>query len=126
MFHESLYYDTKKKVLDKRANLTQKEADTNSQWKGDVGATGAVKVSCVFDYRNFSVFCYSNCDRIFLFGTLVLIGRFLPEKIMIVTQGCATVADGGVAVPLTIRVANQNSVAVEGVTLYITISKRCV
>ena len=112
-----LYYG-KKKVVDKRVHLTQQKAGANSQWEGEVERPARSRYLIYLTIGTFLFFVTAIATAYFI--RYAGIDRTVsPEKIMIATQG-ATAADGGVAVPLTIRVANRNSVAVEGVTLYIT------
>ncbi len=116
-----LYYDKRKRVIDKKANLTRQKADMDSQWSGEVERPVRSRYLVYLTIGTFLFFVTAVATAYFI--RYAGIDRTVsPEKIMIVTQG-ATAADGGVAVPLTIRVANQNSVAVEGVTLYITYPK---
>ncbi|MCY4577003.1 MAG: hypothetical protein OXB96_01035 [Candidatus Kaiserbacteria bacterium] len=116
-----LYYDTKKKAVDKKATLTQEEADTDSQWSGSVGHPARSRYLVYLTIGTFLFFVTAVVTAYFI--RYAGIDRTVsPEKITIVTQG-ATAVDGGAAVPLTIRVANRNSVAIEGVSLYITYPK---
>ena len=113
-----LYYDTKKKAVDKKANLTQEEVDTDSQWTGKVAQPVRSRYLVYLTIGTFLFFVTAIATAYFI--RYAGIDRTVsPEKITIATQG-ATTADGGAAVPLTIRVANRNSVAIEGVSLYIT------
>ena len=116
-----LYYDKRKEVIDKKANLTPQEAGTGSRWKGKIVRPVRSRYLVYLTIGTFLFFITAIVTAYFI--RYAGIDRTVsPEKIMIVTQGAAA-ADGGSAVPLTIRVANQNSVAVEGVTLYITYPK---
>lgn len=116
-----LYYDKRKRVVDKKADLTQQKAGTDSQWKGEVERPVRSRYLVYLTIGTFLFFVTAVATAYFI--RYAGIDRTVsPEKIVIATQG-ATAADGGVAVPLTIRVANRNSVAVEGVTLYVTYPK---
>lgn len=116
-----LHYDTKKRVVDKRASLTRQEAGTDSQWQGAVERPARSRYLVYLTIGTFLFFVTAVATAYFI--RYAGIDRTVsPEKITIATQGASAV-DGGAAVPLTIRVGNRNSVAVEGATLYITYPK---
>ena len=113
-----LHYDTKRKTVDKRVKLTKEDVDTDSQWTEEVERPARSRYLVYLTFGTFLFFITALATAYFI--RYAGIDRTVsPEKITIVTQG-ATTADGGAVVPLTIRVANRNPVAVEGVSLYIT------
>ena len=113
-----LYFDPKRKVVDKKAELTRHEADADSQWSGEVERPAQSRYLVYLAVGTFLFFITAIVTAYFI--RYAGIDRTVsPEKITIATQGAA-VADGGAAVPLTIRIANRNSVPIEGALLYIT------
>ena len=113
-----LHYDTKRKIVDREVNLTKKDADTESQWEGKVEQPARSRYLVYLAFGTFLFFVTALVTAYFI--RYAGIDRTVtPEKITIATQGAVT-ADGGAVVPLTIRVGNQNPVAIEGVTLYVT------
>ena len=113
-----LYYDTKKKAVDRKAKLTREDVDAGSRWDSAVARPAQSRYLIYLTIGTFLFFVTAIATAYFI--RYAGIDRTVsPEKITIATQG-ATAADGGTAVPLTIRIANRNSVAITGASLYIT------
>ena len=116
-----LYFDTKKKAVDKKANLTREEADVDSRWGDAVERPAQSRYLIYLTVGTFLFFVTAIATHI-LFGMPVLIGRFLRKRLPL-SRRVRLRADGGAAVPLTIRVANRNSVPITAASLYVTYPK---
>ena len=121
MFHGCYILTPRRKRLIKRRSSPREEVDVDSGWGDSVERPMQSRYLVYLTIGTFLFFVTAIATAYFI--RYAGIDRTVsPEKITIATQG-ATAADGGAAVPLTIRVANRNSVPITGAVLYVTYPK---
>ena len=113
-----LYYNTKRKPADRKVSLRKEESTVGSEWKKEDVGPRRSRYLVYFSFVTFLFFLAAV--GIAYYVSVSGIDRTVStSKITIVTQGPA-VADGGTAVPLAIRVANRNPIAIQDVSLTVT------
>ncbi|MDE0243632.1 MAG: hypothetical protein OYG31_02895 [Candidatus Kaiserbacteria bacterium] len=113
----TLYYDVKKKVADHQAPLKKEETTLPDDWEGGVAAEPRSNYLIYLAIATF--FFFFITVGVAYFVRFAGIDRTVStSKITILTQG-PSVADSGLATPLTIRIANGNPVPIEDVALTI-------
>ena len=113
-----LHYNTKRKPADRKVSLRKEEQTVAGDWDGEVAPP-----------RRSAYLVYFSCVTFLFFLAAVGIAYYVSvsgidrtvstSKINIVTQGPA-VTDGGAVVPLVIRIANRNPIAIRDVSLTVT------
>ena len=113
-----LNYDTKKKVIDRKAKLTEEETTVEPDWEKKIKEPEKSKYLIYLTVGTFLFFVTSIAVAYFV-RYAGIDNRVSASKIGIITQGAA-VTDSGSTVPLTVRIANRNPLPIQGTTLIIT------
>ena len=110
-----LHYDVEKKAIDRKAKLSKEKASTKPEWSKEVEGPEKSRYLVYLTIGTFLFFLTAIATTYFV--RYAGIDRTISEsKITLITQGPAS-ADSGLGVPLIIRVANRNPVAIQGTIL---------
>ena len=112
-----LHHDLRKKAADQSVSLHKTEASVESDW--DSGAVKPPKSRYLWYLVLATFLFFLTTVAVAFFVRIAGIDKTVStDKITILTQG-PVVADGGAAVPLSLRVANGNPVAIRDATFSI-------
>ena len=113
-----LHYDTSKKPADRRAVLRQDKPTVGDDWHDEVDQPKQSKYLVYLVVFTFLFFLVTVGIALIIHNSDI--DRTVStSKIKIITQG-ASIADGGTVVPLSLRIANNNPVAIRDVKFLIT------